>query len=131
MYSIKTLTQQATFTASQNVEATKNVIDGNPKTVWHASGKNKKDIWIQANFKQPVTIASFVAGRGEEWVTKNNPELQIPDGNGGWKTIYKWKPKFEPLKYLKKPVTTDKIRLKVNKTKDYFLAEFDLFAPLK
>ncbi|WP_194767893.1 alpha-L-fucosidase [Tamlana sp. I1] len=131
MYSIKTLTQQATLTASQNQEATKNVIDGNPTTVWHASTKKNKDIWIQANFEKPETIESFVAGRGEEWVTKNNPELQIPDGNGGWKTIYKWKPKFEPLKYLKNPVTTDKIRLKVKNTKDYYLAEFELYAPLK
>jgi alpha-L-fucosidase len=130
-YSLIPLTHQATFTASQNEKDLKSITDGDATTVWHASGKNKKDIWVEATFKTPVTIASVVAGRGEEWVTKNNPELQIPDGNGSWKTVYKWKPKFEPVKFLKEPVTTDKIRLKVKNTKDYFLAEFELYAPIK
>lgn len=130
MYSLKPLTHQAVFKASQNQEGTNNVIDGDPTTVWHASGKNNKEIWLEASFKKPVTIASFVAGRGEEWETKNSPELQIPDKNGDWKTVYKWKPKFEPFKYLKKPVTTDRIRLKVSKVKNYFLAEFELYEPI-
>lgn len=130
-HSVIPLTHKAEFTASQNEKDVRCITDGDATTVWHAAGDDKNGIWVEASFEKPVTIASFVAGRGEEWVTKNNPELQIPDGDGGWNTIYKWTPKWEPLKFLKEPVTTDKIRLKVEKTKEYFLAEFELYAPIE
>jgi len=56
--------------------------------------------------------------------------LQIPNGNNRWKTVYKWKPKCESIKFFKKPITTKKIRLLVKGAKEYNLAEFELYAPL-
>ena len=55
--------------------------------------------------------------------------LQIPDENGGWKTIFKWKPKWETVKPLKEPITTNKVRLFVTKASNYDLAEFELYTP--
>ena len=129
LHVITPLTYKATLTASQNQDEVKNVVDGNAETTWLAADKKKK-IWIEASFETPVTIASVVAGRGDDWNPKNKPELQIPDGNGGWKTILKWKPKWTTVKFLKEPVTTQKIRLLVKGTKKYNLAEFELYAPL-
>ncbi len=123
------LTYKAKLTASQNRKDIGNVIDGNARTTWLAEKKNG-DIWIEAEFDAPVTIASVVAGRGDHWKPKNKPELQIPDGKGGWKTVFKWKPKWEIIKFLKKPVTTKKIRLLVKGTNYYNLAEFELYPPM-
>ena len=128
LHVITPLTYSAKLTASQNQKDIKNVVDGDAKTTWYAE-KKKGDIWIEANFDKPVTIASVVLGRGDHWMPKNRPELQIPDGNGGWKTIFKWKPKWTTVKFLKKPVTTKKVRILV-KTKWYNLAEFELYPPL-
>ncbi len=128
LHVITPLTYQAKLTASQNQKDIKNVVDGDAKTTWYAE-KKKGDIWIEADFDKPVTIASVVLGRGNHWMSKNRPELQIPDGKGGWKTVFKWKPKWTTVKFLKKPVTTKKVRILV-KTKWYNLAEFELYPPL-
>jgi len=123
------LTYKATLTASQNQENVKNLIDGDAKTTWFAS-KKEGDIWVEASFKKPVTVASVVAGRGDHWNPRNKPELQILDENGKWKTVFKWKPKWETVKFLKKPVIASKFRLFVTGTSSYNLAEFELYAPL-
>ncbi len=123
------LTYKATITASQKQAAIKNVVDGDARTTWFAENKNG-EIWIEANFDKPVTIASVVLGRGDHWKTKNNPELQVLDGTGNWKTVFKWRPKWETVKFLKEPITTDKVRLFVKGTSTYNLAEFELYAPL-
>jgi len=129
MHVITPLTYQAKITASQNQKDVKNLTDGNARTTWLAD-KKKGAIWLEATFDKPVTIASVVLGRGDNWYPKNKPELQIPDGNGGWKTIFKWKPKWTTLKFLKKPVTTQKVRVLIKGAKKYNLAEFELYAPL-
>ncbi|TLX76415.1 hypothetical protein E9993_05855 [Labilibacter sediminis] len=126
----KPLTLEAKLSASHNQEDIHLVKDQDATTSWHAHlKKDEKEIWIEASFEKPVTIGSLVTGRGEEWVPKNTPELQIPDGNGGWETVFKWKPKWEPVKHLEKPVTTDKVRLCISGTNKYVLAEFELYAP--
>jgi len=129
MHVIEPLTYKAKLTASQNQKDIKNVVDGDTKTTWLAK-KQDGEIWIEAEFDKPMIIGSVVAGRGDNWKPKNKPELQIPDGNGGWKTVFKWKPKWTTVKFLKKPVTTKKIRLYVKKASSYNLAEFELYAPL-
>lgn len=128
-YAQKPITSQATLTASDNQEDLGLITDGDATTTWHAKADKKKEIWIEANFKKSVTISSIVTGRGEEWFPKNSPELQIPDGKGGWKTIFKWKAKWEPVKFLKEPITTDKVRLNIKKAPRYFLAELEFYSP--
>ncbi len=127
------LTVGAKLTASHNNKNLKFVTDQDATTIWEAKldkDKNEKEIWIEATFDKPVTIGSVVTGRGDKWYPRNKPELQIPDGNGSWKTVFKWKPKFEPVKFLTEPVTTDKIRLRITGAKQYWLAEYELYAPL-
>ena len=127
------LTIGAKLTASHNNKNLKFVTDQDATTIWEVKldkDKNEKEIWIETTFDKPVTIGSVITGRGDKWYPRNKPELQIPDGNGGWKTVFKWKPKFEPVKFLTKPVTTDKIRLRITGAKQYWLAEYELYAPL-
>jgi len=129
-YAYKSLTSKAKLKASANQENIGLITDADATTTWHAKRNDAKEIWIEATFDKPVTIGSLVTGRGEEWFPRNKPELQIPDGNGGWKTVLKWKPKWEPVKFLKEPITTDKLRLNINGAPVYFLAEFELYEPL-
>ena len=129
LHAITPLTYHAKLTASQNQKDVENLVDGNAKTTWLADDK-KKEIWIKASFDKPITIASVVLGRGDNWIPKNKPELQIPDGNGAWKTVFKWKPKWTTVKFLKKSITTNKVRILVKGTKKYNLAAFELYAPL-
>lgn len=125
------LTIGAKLTSSINADNLKFVTDQNAETIWEVKLRNnEKEIWIEATFDKPVIIGSVVTGRGDKWYPRNKPELQIPDGNGGWKTIFSWKPKFEPVKFLPEPVTTDKIRLNITGTNRYYLAEFELYPPL-
>ncbi|MFC2080527.1 hypothetical protein ACFLRQ_03535, partial [Bacteroidota bacterium] len=131
IYLQEPLTSKATITASHSKDDVWKLTDYDATTTWLAEkGKNEGDIWIEAAFEETVTIASVVTGRGDEWVPRHNPELQIPDGKGGWKTVFAWKPKWAPVKFLDEPVTTDKVRLKIGGTSTYYLAEFELYAPL-
>lgn len=125
------LTIGARLTSSHNQSNLKKITDHDATTTWEAKlGDNEKEIWIEATFDKPVTIGTVVTGRGDKWYPRNIPELQITDGKGGWKTVFKWKPKFEPVKFLPEPVTTNKIRLRITGAKQYYLAEFELYAPL-
>lgn len=128
---VPSLTKQAKLTASHNQDKLKNLIDQNADTNWQANFK--KECWIQATFDKPVTIGSFYIARGDEWSPKFTAEIQIPDGNNGWKTITpkKLKLKWEPIKFLDKPVTTDKIRLLITDAKKFICAEFELYPPVK
>ena len=131
VYAQTPLTNRAKLTSSHNQENIWKVNDHDANTSWHASlSKGESEIWIEASFENEVTIASVVAGRGDEWSPRNTPEIQIPDGKGGWTTVFTWKPKWEPVKFLDQPVTTDKIRLRITGTNSYYLAEFELYAPL-
>ena len=123
------LTLDAKLTSSVNDDQLKNLIDQDAMTNWHVQLRKNdtSKIWLTAEFDHPVTVTSIVLGRGDEWYPRFKPELQIPDGDGGWKTVYKWKPKFEPVKMLKKPVKASKFRLLINGTKTFYLAEFELY----
>ncbi len=123
------LTLDAKLTASVNNDQIENLRDQNALTNWHVKlSKNSTDsIYLTAKFEKPITVSSIALWRGEEWYPRFKPELQIPDGNGGWKTVYKWKPKFEPVKMLKKSVRASKFRLLINGTRTFYLAEFELY----
>ena len=125
----KPLTLNAKLTASVNNDQTPNLTDQDATTCWSVNlPKNSTDeIWVTAEFDTPVTVSSIVLGRGDEWYPRFKPELQIPDGKDGWKTVYKWKPKFEPVKILKQPVKASKFRLLVNEANTFYLAEFELY----
>ena len=125
----KPLTLDAKLTASVNEDQIENLRDQDAMTNWHVSlHRNSNDsIYLIAEFDKPVTVSSIVLGRGDKWIPRFNPEFQIPDGNGGWKTVYKWKPKFEPVKTLKQPVKASKFRLLINGTRTFYLAEFELY----
>ncbi|WP_289054288.1 alpha-L-fucosidase [Carboxylicivirga marina] len=127
----QSLIQKAKLTSSHTSGDLTKICDQDAETFWFAKVKDSKDgIWIEATFDEPVTVGSVVTGRGEEWFPKHSPELQIPDDNGNWKTVHKWKAKFEPVKRLKKPVTTDKIRLVIKNAPAYYIAEWELFEPM-
>jgi alpha-L-fucosidase len=131
-YAQDPLTLGAKLTASHNQEETGNLTDQDPGTYWHVdTGNENQEIFLEALWDSPVSIGSLALGRGEEWRgPRNNPELQVPDGKGGWLTVFSWKQKWEPVKLLDKPVTTDRIRLKVSGISQLELAEFELYAPL-
>ncbi len=130
IYAQTPLTNNTNLTSSHMQEDLWKVNDHDANTTWHATlNKDESEIWIEASFDEAVTIGSVVTGRGDEWHPRHKPELQIPDGSGGWTTVYTWKPKWEPVKFLDQPVTTDKIRLRITGTDRYYLAEFELYAP--
>jgi alpha-L-fucosidase len=131
---VSSLTKQAKLTASHNQNLLKNLTDQDASTHWNASlKKGEKEFWIEADFEKPVTIGSFYVARGDEWSPKFTAAIQIPDGDKGWKTITpkKLKLKWEPIKFLKKPVTTKKIRLLITNAKKFICAEFELYPPVK
>lgn len=125
------LTHNAKLSVSCNTKDLELLTDHDATTIWEAKANEDKEIWIEVKFDNPVEIGSVVTGRGEEWHPRHIPELQIPDGEGGWKTILKWKPKWEPVQFLKQAVKTDTIRLLVTGTKQYYLAEFELYSAIK
>ena len=129
---VASLTSSAKLSASHPGDLAV-LCDSNPHTVWHAALNKKtkeKEIWVEMTWDSPVTIAALQTGRGEEWANKNLPELQIPDGQGGWKTAFKFKAKWVPVNTLKTALTTDKLRLSVKGAAKYPLAELELYAPL-
>ncbi len=126
----RSLTWDAKLTASHNQENLGSVIDRNATTSWHVQLEpGEEALWIEADFGQPTAIGSVVTARGDEWAPRNVPALQMPDGQGGWKTVFTWKPKWAPVAFLEKPVTTNKIRLRVTGAPKYYLAEFELYPP--
>ena len=131
---VESLTTKAVLTASQNQENLENLRDQNASTNWQASFKKGiKEGWIEAKFKKPVTIGSFYIGRGDEWSARVTVALQVPDKNGKWKTVSskKLKLKWETIKFLKQPVTTDKVRLLITNAKKFICAEFELYPPVE
>jgi hypothetical protein len=66
-------------------------------------------------------------------VPKHTAEIQIPAGDNGWKTITprNLKLKWETMKSLEEPVTTDRIRLRVTNTQKFVCAEFELYPPVQ
>ncbi len=130
---IPSLTRKATLTASHNPDQLKNLTDQDAMTNWEAKlAEGENEMWIKAAFDAPVTIASFSIARGEEWVPKHAVEIQIPDGSKGWETITpkNLKLKWETMKFLNEPVTTDRIRMRITNTKKFVVAEFELFPPV-
>jgi hypothetical protein len=130
LYAQPPLTANAKLKSSHNQEEIWKVTDHDATTSWDANtGNDDQVIWIEVEFDQPVVIAGLSLGRGEEWRSpRNNPELQVPDGKGDWVTVFQWKQKWEPVKFLDEPVTTDRARLKVTGTSRFHLAEFELFS---
>ncbi|MFC1766440.1 alpha-L-fucosidase [Planctomycetota bacterium] len=128
----RSLTWDASLTASHDTEHIAHVTDRDTTTSWHARlSKGEDELWIEAVFKQPQAIGSVVTGRGDKWSPRHQPELQVPDGQGGWKTVFSWKPKWEPVKILKQSVVTKRIRLRVTGATQYHLAEFELYPPIQ
>jgi len=124
----KPLTVDAKLTASHNQDQIDNVRDQNVHTEWTVSlPKGEKGIWIETEFKKPTTITSVNIARGENWFPKFRPELQVPDGNGGWKTVFKWKSKFQPIHMLDKPIKTKKVRLFIPNAPRIYIAEYELY----
>jgi alpha-L-fucosidase len=123
----KPLTINAKLTASKNGEELENLRDQDAETYWHAKQKGNKDNWIEVEFPEVKRVTSVMLGRGEQWYPKFKPELQILDEAGNWKTVYKWKPKFQPVHILKKPVETKKVRVVFKKAPAVFLAELELY----
>jgi len=131
---VPSLTKSAKLSASHNEARLGYLADQNVHTQWEASlGKSEKEFWIEAAWDKPQTIASFSVARGEEWVPKNDVRIEIPDGSKGWKDITPkgFKLKWETMKFLEQPITTDRIRLRIGKTKKFVMAEFELFPPAK
>lgn len=131
---VPSLTKKATLTSSDNKSKVSHLADQNVHTLWEGKlNQGAKEIWIEAAFAQPQTIASFSVGRGEEWVPKSKVAIEIPDGEGGWKEITSkgLKLRFETIKFLKEPVTTDRIRLNIKQAKKFLIAEFELFPPVR
>ncbi len=133
---VASLTKQATLTASHSQDELKNLTDQNASTNWSGKlEKGEKEFWVEAKFEKPVTIACVNIARGDEWSPKHTAEMQVPDGDsdGGWKTITdkRFRLKWETMKFLKTPVTTDRIRLRITKANKFTFAEFELFPPVK
>ena len=131
---VPSLTRKATLSASHSPEQLKNLVDQDAMTNWEASLKKaEKEMWVEASFDQPVTIGSFNIARGEEWIPRHTVEIQIPDGSKGWKTISpkNLKLKWETMKFLDKPVTTDRVRLRITHAEKFIFAEFELFPPVQ
>jgi alpha-L-fucosidase len=131
---VPSLTRKAKLSASHSPGQLKNLTDQDAMTNWKGTlKKGGNEMWIEAAFDAPVTIGSFSIARGDEWSPKHTAEIQVPDGSKGWKTITpkNLKLKWETMKFLEKPVTTDRIRLRITNTKKFVFAEFELFPPVK
>ncbi len=127
------LMSKARLAASHNQDLLKNLTDQNAATCWTAALKEADEVlWVEAAFDEPVTVASFNVARGDEWSSPNVVELQVPDGSKGWKTISpkNFKLKWETMKFLDQPVTSDRFRLAVSGTQKFVVAEFELFPPV-
>ena len=125
------LTWDAKLTASHSTADIGKVTDRDATTSWHASlDKGERACWIDVMFDEPTTIGSVVIGRGDEWSPRQGPELQIPDGADGWKTVFAWKAKWEPVKFLPEAVTVTKVRLRLSGTSKFCVTEFELYPPM-
>ena len=134
LYRVPSLTASAELTSSAGDKDLKNLVDQNARTSWMLKPpKNVKTSWIEARFDKPVTIGSFTLQQGHSGTIATLPALQIPDGSGGWKTVSskKMKLKFDTIKFLPEPVTTDRVRLLLTGTKKIDCAEFELFPPVE
>jgi alpha-L-fucosidase len=131
---VASLTKQATLTSSDANSQVSYLADQNVHTLWEGKRSKGEDaIWIEASFDDPRTIDCFSVARGEQWITKSEITLEIPDGVGGWKDITPkgLKVKWETMKFLDEPVTTDRIRLNIEQAEKFLIAEFELFAPVE
>lgn len=134
LHRVVPISAQASLSASQNQKLLKHLQDGDPSTNWEGSlKKSKGDLWVEARFDEPVELAAYNMGRGEDFNLKHQLELQIPDEEGDWKTITpeRLRVRWEPIKFFDAPVKTDRIRLLISKTKTFKLAEFELYAPIR
>jgi len=131
---VPSLTKKAALTSSDAESQVNDLADQNVHTLWEGKlNKGEQEIWIEAAFDQPQTIGSFSVARGEEWVAKSSISIEVPDGSGGWKNITpkSLRLKWETMKFLKEPVTTDRIRLNIKQAEKFLIAEFELFPPVK
>lgn len=124
----RSLTWAAHLTSSQDGGNIGRVVDGDATTMWEANG-TRGEIWIEARWDHAVEIGSVVTGRGDKWSPRHDPELQVPDGRGGWKTAFAWKAKFAPVTFLDTVLKTDRVRLLIKNCARYDLAEFELYPP--
>lgn len=131
---VPSLTKTATLTCSDTTSDIEALRDQNVHTLWEGYlNKGEKEILIEAAWDSPQTIGSFSIARGEEWVPKNEVHIEIHDGSNGWKDVTPkgFKLKWETMKFFDKPLTTDRIRLRISKVKKFLIAEYELFPPVK
>jgi alpha-L-fucosidase len=130
---VPSLLDGARLTASHNPAALDRLRDRNAATTWDAvRKKGESEIWVEVAFPHPQTVASFQIARGRRWIPRFALELQVPDAAGGWRAITpkNFKLKWEPVKFLKEPVTTQRLRLRVTGAKRFSIAEFELYPPV-
>jgi alpha-L-fucosidase len=125
----KNLVLDAKIKLSEKQDGKKYLIDQDATTSWHIK-KTKEKPWVELDFGKEVTIESINCGRGEEWDMKTMVEILVPDGSGKWKSAYKNKIRFEPIDYLKKNITSDKVRIQFSSKKNFHLAELELYSPI-
>lgn len=131
---VPSLTKNATLTASHNSSELAHLSDQNVHTQWETSLKNgEKEILIEAAWDEVQTIASFSLARGEDWSPRHEVSIEIPDGSSGWQNVTPkgFKTKWETMKFFSQPITTDRIRLRIQKAQKFIMAEFELFSPIK
>jgi alpha-L-fucosidase len=136
---IPSLTTVANVDVSASEDPLTALFDQNAHTEWKGKSRpGEEEIWIETRFEKPMTIASFSAPRGENWVPRHKAVIQVPDGNGEWKTISgKFNRfRFTTMNFLPEPVTTDRIRLLITGAKAYsgedafVMAEWELYPPV-
>jgi len=134
-YRVPSLVMKAKLGAPVASDQLDQLRDQNARTSWSVKlAKNAGPLWIEAKFDEPVTIGSFAVQRGvHDWNARSNAQLQIPDGQGGWKTVSEKKSRlrFTTMKFLPEPVETDRVRLLIDSPKRFGCAEFELFPPVK
>jgi len=126
---VQSLTIQAKLTASHNEAHLKNLVDQNASTNWDAKlAKGEKGFWIEAAFDEPTTVSAFQIGRGDEWSPKHKFSIEA-FVDGQWKDITPkgLKLKWEPIKFLKEPVTAEKFRIRISGTTKFVFAEWELY----
>ncbi len=136
LHRVDSLTSKARLSASHNSEGLPVITDKNANTEWITEIPNdQKDggIWVEAEFDQPVEIASFSAPRIKSYMGGYRVALQVPQKNGSWRTLegYDDRLKFTLIHYLDQPVETKRIRLFISNSTLFRMSEWELFPPVQ
>ncbi|MEX0331884.1 MAG: alpha-L-fucosidase [Puniceicoccaceae bacterium] len=138
---IQSLTISAVLDSSHNRKELPFLRDQDVHTEWYAylQPEDNKELWLEARFKEPVTIGAFSGARGEHWAPQHRADLQVLNESGDWETVSgKFNRfRFTTMNCLPQPVTTDRVRLRIQRIRSYsnpqhfVLAEWELFPPIE